>query len=138
MAFLDLTGLSYFLVKLHNTFVSKKEHTNASLGQGCGICDTSKSSTSKIVSLENYTLALGGIVSVKFKEDVTAKSTMSINSKGAKPIYYKGAQITNNIIKAGDTATFIYDGSYYHLLTINTLIDRVVALETHAILDSNF
>ena len=44
---------------------------------------------------------------------------MNINSKGAKAIYYQGAAIKAGVIKAGDTATFIYNGSQYHLLTID-------------------
>ena len=69
--------------------------------------------------MSSYSLTTGGIVVVKFTNAVPASATMNINSKGAKNIYYKGAAITANIIKAGDTATFIYDGTQYHLLTVD-------------------
>ena len=44
---------------------------------------------------------------------------MNVNSKGAKAIYYRGSAITAGVIKAGDIATFIYNGSQYHLLTVD-------------------
>ena len=46
---------------------------------------------------------------------------MNINSKGAKNIFYRGAAITAGIINAGDTATFIYDGTQYHLLSVDNM-----------------
>ena len=92
-------------------------YTQASLGQGYGTCTTAEATTAKVVTLSNYALSTGGIVSVKFTYAVPASATMNVNSKGAKAIYYKGAAITAGIIKAGDVATFIYDGTQYHLLS---------------------
>ena len=95
-------------------------YTNASLGQGYGTCATAAATTAKVVTMSNYTLSTGGIVSVKFTYANTASNaTMNINSKGAKNIRYKNSNIASNVIQAGDTATFIYDGSYYHLLAID-------------------
>ena len=54
-----------------------------------------------------------------FINAVPANAIININSKGAKAIYHRGAKITAGIIEAGDTATFIYNGSYYHLLTVD-------------------
>lgn len=95
-------------------------YTNASLGQGYGTCSTAEATTAKLVTLSNYSCTTGGIVAVKFTYAVPANSTMNINSKGAKAIYYRGTAITSNVIKAGDVATFIYDGSQYHLLTVDS------------------
>lgn len=94
-------------------------YTNASLGQGYGTCTTAAATTAKVVTLSNYVLVTGGIVAVKFTYAVPASATMNINSKGAKAIYYRGAAITSGIIKAGDIATFIYNGSQYHLTSID-------------------
>lgn len=94
-------------------------YSNASLGQGYGTCSTAEATTAKVVSLSDYSLTTGGIVAVKFTYAVPASATMNINSKGAKAIYYRGAAITAGIIKAGDIATFIYNGSQYHLLTVD-------------------
>lgn len=94
-------------------------YTNASLGQGYGTCATAAATAAKVVSLSSYSLTKGGIVAVKFTYAVPASATMNINSKGAKSIFYRGAAITAGIIEAGDIATFIYDGTQYHLLTVD-------------------
>lgn len=93
-------------------------YTNAALGQGYGTCTTAAATAAKVVTLSSYALTAGGIVSVKFSYDVPASATMNVNSKGAKAIYHRGAAITAGVIKAGDTATFIYS-TYYHLISID-------------------
>lgn len=94
-------------------------YANYSLGQGYGTCTTAEATTAKVVTLSNYALSAGGIVSVKFTYAVPASATMNINSKGAKNIYYRGAAITAGVIKAGDIATFMYDGTQYHLVAVD-------------------
>ena len=94
-------------------------YSTYSLGIGYGTCTTAAATAAKVVTLTSYSLVKGGIVAVKFTNAVPASATMNINSKGAKNIYYRGAAITANIIKAGDIATFIYDGTQYHLLSID-------------------
>ena len=96
-------------------------YTNATLGQGYGTCSTAESTTAKVVTLSSYALTTGGVVAVKFTNAVPAKATMNINSKGAKNIYYRGGAITSGVISAGDIATFIYDGTQYQLLTVDTV-----------------
>ena len=96
-------------------------YSQASLGQGYGTCTTAEATTAKAVTLSSYSLHTGGIVAVKFSYAVPAGATMNINSKGAKAIYYKGAAITAGVIPAGAVATFVYNGSQYHLLAIDTL-----------------
>ena len=98
-------------------------YSNASLGQGYGTCTTAAATATKAVTLSNYALTVGGVVAVKFTYAVPASATLNVNSKGAKPIFYKGAAIVANVIQAGDVATFIYDGTNYHLLAV----DRVMA-----------
>lgn len=94
-------------------------YTPAILGNGYGICSTNEEITAKIVKLSNYNLVTNGIVSVKFNNSVPANSTMNINSKGVKNIFYRGKAIIDNIIKAGDIATFIYDGTQYQFLGVD-------------------
>ena len=94
-------------------------YTNASLGQGYGTCATAEATTAKVVTLSSYALTVGGVVAVKFTYAVPASATMNINSKGAKAIYHRGSAIKAGVIKAGDIATFIYDGTQYHLLAID-------------------
>lgn len=93
-------------------------YSNASLGCGYATCDTAAATAAKVGSLSSYSLTTGGIVSVKFTYNVPANATLNINSKGAKNIYYRGAKITADVIKAGDIATFVYS-SQYHLIAID-------------------
>lgn len=93
-------------------------YTNVALGQGYATCSTAADTVAKTASLSSYTLTANGIVSVRFANDVPAKATLNINSKGAKAIYFNNAAITDGIIKAGDTATFIYN-TYYRLISID-------------------
>jgi len=105
-------------------------YTNASLGQGYGTCSTAESTTAKVATLTNYTTLVGGIVAVKFTYAVPAGSTLNINNKGAKNIYHKGASVESGVIEAGDTATFIYDGSQYHLIAIDKDINNYEFITT--------
>ena len=96
-------------------------YSNVSLGQGYATCSTAEATVAKTATLSSYALTTGGIVAVKFTYAVPASATLNINSKGAKAIYHRGAAITAGVIKAGDIATFMYDGTQtqYHLLTVD-------------------
>ena len=98
---------------------------NAALGCGFATCTTAEATTAKVATFTNYIIATNGYVSVKFTYAVPASATLNINSQGAKSIYYRGAAIKANVIKAGDLATFIYQDSKYHLLGI----DRTTAYD---------
>lgn len=93
-------------------------YTPQRLGFGYGTCTTAAATVAKVASISSYTLVAGGIVAIKFDNDVPAGATLNISSKGAKAIYYKGAAITAGVIKAGDTVTMIYS-TYYHVLSID-------------------
>ena len=97
----------------------QKKLKPAGQGSGYATCSTAAATAAKTASLTDYELVAGGTVSVKFTYAVPASATLSINSKTAKAIYYQGAAITANVIQAGDTATFRYDGSYYHLVSLD-------------------
>jgi hypothetical protein len=96
-------------------------YTNLSLGQGYGTCSTGANAVSKIVTLSEYTICNGGIIAVKFDNDVPANSSMNINSQGLKAIVYRGEAITEGVINAGDIALFMYSSSLqkYILLTVD-------------------
>ena len=89
----------------------------SALGNGIGTCGTAASTTEKAVTLQGYELKKNGFVAVSFDYDVPASATMNINSKGAKAILHKGAAIQADVIKAGDTAIFGYDGTNYVLVS---------------------
>lgn len=89
------------------------------LSQGFCTCETAEATTAKTASLTGYVLANGGVVAVRFTNSVPANSTLSINSQTAKPIYFHGSAIAADVISAGDTATFIYNGASYNLMFID-------------------
>lgn len=106
--------------------------TNAALGQGYGTCSTSASTVDKLVTLANYAPTLGGVIAVKFTYAVPASATLNVNSKGAYPIMYKGAAITADVIAAGDTATFLFDGTNYQLLSTDTSIGEPIVSDVYS------
>jgi len=93
-------------------------YSNATLGQGYGECSTAEATLAKASTISSYALTAGGIVSIKFTYAVPANSTLNIRTRGAKAIYYHGAPITDGVIEAGDTVTFIYS-TYYHVIAID-------------------
>ena len=106
-------------------------YTPQSLGFGYGTCSTAEATAAKVVTLSGYNLVTNGYVSVKFSYNVPANSTLNINSRGAKSIRFRSANITSNVIRAGDIATFIYDGTYYVLVSVdrtNNNIEGIVAV----------
>ena len=102
-------------------YYTNTTYTPPKLGFGYGTCSTAAATAAKTASITNYVLTTGGFVTVKFENDVPASATLNITSKGAKPIWYHGAAIVDGIIKAGDYATFVYSGSYYHLVSIDRI-----------------
>ena len=116
-------------------------YSPAVLGQGYGTCTTAATDATKIVALSGYKMVTGGIVSVKFSYDVCENAKLYINtsntSNAAKDIYYKDYKITSGIIKGGDTATFIYTGSVYLLLTVNENTRRFIVGTTSGTAPSN-
>lgn len=109
--------------------------SNETLGNGYGTCSTSSTTTgsTRVVSLADYKLVKGGIIAVKFTYAVPSGSYLNVNSKGAKRIYHEGATLKAGVIGAGDTAFFMYDGSYYRLLGVDACVitkDELTSLET--------
>ena len=107
---------------------------NIGQGQGYGTCSTAEATKAKTVSITSYALVTYGICTIKFTNAVPAGSTLNITSKGAKAIYYQGKAITDGVIKAGDTVTFMYS-TYYHVIAI----DRANPIKTSELTnDSGF
>lgn len=110
-------------VWLTASYDTNSTYTNVALGQGYAVQSNASASATITATLSSYTLTVNGIVSVKFSYDVPANATLNINSKGAKAIYNKDAAITAGVIKAGDTATFIYN-TYYRLIAVDSWQDN--------------
>lgn len=91
--------------------------TNVGFGQGFTIHRQNTSVTANTAILANYSLTEGGIIVIKFNSDVPQGATLNINSQGAKPIYYRNSTIVADVIKAGDTVTFMYHSNKYYLIS---------------------
>ena len=92
-------------------------------------CTNAAGTVAKTASCSNYVLAAGSLIAVKFTNTNTAASaTLNLANTGAKTIRYNNAALTTataGVITAGSIVTFIYDGSYYHI--INVSADGVAA-----------
>lgn len=116
----ELTSASgYEGCKTRNGILYAKNYSNEASGQISGTCSTAEATTNKTVTNYSYKLTMYGIVAIKFNNAVPANSTLNINYGGDKPMYYRGKAITSNVIKAGDIATFIYNGAQYVLLSVD-------------------
>lgn len=108
---------------LQETGDTNTTYANYSFGNSYGICSTAASETAKTASITSYALSNGAVTTIYFENAVPANSTLDITDKGAKPIYYRNAAITADIIKAGDTATFRYttaiDSGVYVLVALD-------------------
>lgn len=93
-----------------------------------GVCSTAAATAAKAVTIADYTAATGDIVTIKFTNDVPANATLNISTKGARNIKYKGANIAAGVIKGGDTAMFVDDGTNINLVHIDATLDLLVSL----------
>ena len=82
-----------------------------------GTCGTAAATAAKAVTLSGFSLYTGAMVSVYFTYANTAASpTLNVNGTGAKGIRVNNAVITAKYYwRAGDTVTFIYNGTYWVL-----------------------
>lgn len=113
----DYTEDAYIETSYTSKSINTAITTNAGFGQGYMAQTNASASASVTATLTSYALTNGGIVVVSFNYDVPANATLNITSKGAKPMYFRGKQITAGVIKAGDTATFIYFSNKYNLIS---------------------
>ena len=92
---------------------------NVDLGQAYGVSSNNSNAT-RTSSISGFKLKRGGIVAIKFTTDIDITNpSLNISSTGSKPIYYRGSALPRGTVNAGDTVTFIYDGTYYHIISID-------------------
>lgn len=68
-------------------------------------------------------LTSGARVSVKIENSITSIATLNVNGTGAKKVYYKGSSLASGTINRYNTYDFVYDGSFYRVIGINTDTD---------------
>jgi hypothetical protein len=95
-------------IKLSDTYINTLPYNT---------CSTAAGTAAKTVSAGTFSLETGAMVVVKFTVTNTAASpTLNVSSTGAKAIYYNGAAISKDYLKANKVYQFIYDGSYWQLV----------------------
>lgn len=89
-----------------------------------GTCSTTAAGAAKTVACADFALEVGARIAVKFTyANTNTAPTLNVNSTGAKAMYYNDTRIANNdIIVAGGIYDFVYTGTYYQLLSADTLV----------------
>ena len=93
---------------------------NANFGTGVVHAGVDNTSATINVPFSGYSLLNGGLINIKFKNDVVANAKLNINNKGAYQIWFRGGQIKSGDIKAGDRCLFMYNAvspGYYILVS---------------------
>ncbi len=89
---------------------------NSKYAQGYQTCDTAEATVEKSIYIPGYELTTGGIIAVKFTNEVLAGAKLNVSDTGAKPIFYDGIAITPGIIEADEIVLLIYDGTNYNVI----------------------
>ena len=87
-----------------------------------GTCSTAAATAAKVATIDDFMLNEGRQVTIYFSTANTAEApTLNINSTGAKSIVTANVLSANNRLfwKAGCNITFLYDGTYYRILSIS-------------------
>lgn len=121
MTHIDSSGNLYVLYP-KNTLADV--HTNSTSGVTIegkvnffGTCSTAAATAAKTATISGFSLVAGAHVTLVFTNGSSvADATLNINSTGAKAIYWQNAKVKANVIRAGARVTFVYDGSYYHIV----------------------
>lgn len=80
-------------------------------------CSTAAGTAEKTVSCTGFVLKAGAMIAVRFANTNTATSpTLNVNNTGAKAIRYRDVIISADVLAAGRTYLFIYNGASYELV----------------------
>jgi hypothetical protein len=85
-----------------------------------GTCSTAVSTVAKTATIANFALNTGARISIKFTNGNSAASpTLNVNGTGAKAIYRGQTYetILPHEIQAGSVHDFVYDGTYWVMLS---------------------
>jgi hypothetical protein len=89
----------------------------ANIGLGYATCSTAATTAAKTVSISNFLLLTGGIVSVLFTTaNTAADATLNVSSTGAKPIRVNGSALQPGVIKAQTVVQMQYDGTAWNIV----------------------
>ena len=86
---------------------------------GYGSCNTDSDELLKLVTINDYIVAVNSILVIKFSYNVPANSKLNVNNSGDRDIYHRGEPIKDDVIFANTTATFMLDGERYNLISVD-------------------
>lgn len=91
----------------------------ARLGFAYGVCETATGTAAKTVTISDFILLNGCIVSVLMANRMNESSpTINVSNTGAKPLWYHGASMPTNIVKPNTTLILQYDGTHWNVVGI--------------------
>ena len=90
-------------------------------GFGYAQCTTAGATAAKVVSIENFILCPGGIISVNFVNAFTASNpTLSVNGSAAKPIKLYENAMPMGKVHANTILVMFYDGRQFNVIAIES------------------
>lgn len=101
---------------------SWKDWHSLAFDNSYGTCSTAATTAAKVATITDFTLSTGRQVTIYFSTANTAEApTLNISGTGAKSIITGSVLSANNRLfwKAGCNITFLYDGTYYRILSIS-------------------
>lgn len=104
------------------TFGSWKDWHSLAFDNSYGTCSTAAATAAKVATITDFTLSTNRQVTIYFSTANTAEApTLNISGTGAKAISTGDVLSANNRLfwKAGCNITFLYDGTYYRILSIS-------------------
>lgn len=82
-----------------------------------GSSSTAAGTAAKVATIADFKLTTGTLVLIEFTTTNTASNpTLNISSTGAKAIYYNGAAVTSNYLKAQHIYMLRYNGTQYDIV----------------------
>lgn len=65
-------------------------------------------------------LVTGARITVNVRGSISLIKTLNVNGTGAKNVYFAGSSLTGGMIERYNVYDFIYDGSYYRIIGVDT------------------
>ena len=110
-------------VKVYGMLLEEYLRTHAAGGIVMGTCDTAADDGDKIATVTgNFELKTGAVLAIKFTNyNTVSQVKMNVNGTGLKYIVtYNNYLPATYVWKPMQTVLFIYDGTYYVAITLNT------------------
>lgn len=82
-------------------------------------CSTAAATAAKEITTapKSFSLVAGAKILVTFTYAISvANATLQVGSAAAKPIYYHGAALAANLVKAGSVLLLAYDGTAWNIV----------------------